>query len=123
MRRGNTGARIIRIFAPFLFQGTNEKRSMDFGFTILQRTEIDNRQDQLYKVTMLSEKVRACYNYFERKIFIADQNRYPMRTMAQKTIAMWSIFNILTTEYLNRIKVYLFGVLKYGQDGQYPGLA
>jgi hypothetical protein len=24
-----------------------------------QRTEIDNRQDQIYKVTMLSEKVRA----------------------------------------------------------------
>jgi len=91
--------------------------------SLSQRTERDNRQDQLYKVTMLSEKVRACYNYFERKIFIADQNRYPMRTMAQKTIAMWSIFNILTTEYLNRIKVYLFGVLKYGQDGQYPGLA
>ena len=91
--------------------------------SLSQRTEIDNRQDQLYKVTMLSEQVRACYNYFERKIFIADQNRYPMRTMAQKTIAMWSIFNILTTEYLNRIKVYLFGVLKYGQDGQYPGLA
>jgi hypothetical protein len=27
--------------------------------SLSQRTEIDNRQDQLYKVTMLSEKVRA----------------------------------------------------------------
>ncbi len=27
--------------------------------SLSQRTETDNRQDQIYKVTMLSEKVRA----------------------------------------------------------------
>jgi hypothetical protein len=62
-------------------------------------------------------------NYFDSKFFSAVQNRYAMRTMTQSIIDMWSIFNILTTEYLNRIIVYLFGVLKYGQDGQYLGLA
>jgi hypothetical protein len=39
-------------------------------------------------------KVFEISNYFERNIFNAVQNRYAIRTMTQKTIAMWSIFTI-----------------------------